>query len=315
MTLIQKISNDLDVPTKMLDEAVLYARDLVKYIKMKKKNGGIRRVMQPSRKLKVIQYWLIRNVFSQMKVHECSMAYRDGLSIKDNAEMHSSRRYFLKLDFQEFFPSIKYKDFRPILFSWHESTQPVWDFDKKTEKVIRKACFYKEDRLPIGYPSSPVISNIVMYNFDVTLFSPLSEEKVKYGNVVYTRYADDMVFSTDKKGACKEIHKYVNRVVRSLKSPKLALNNYKTRYVSSSGGSALVTGLRVCYDGHVTLHRRYKDKVRLLLSLYKKGQLEKEDVPKLRGHLAYVRHVDSVFFTKLNKKHFRTLERLGSVDK
>lgn len=313
MKLKQKISEDLDIPIGMIDEAINAARRLVKHIKMRKRNGEIRTVVQPSRKLKVIQYWLMRNAFSAMKIHECAMAYRKMLSIKDNAERHIGQRYFLKLDFKDFFPSVEYKDLKPMLSSWHTSTHPEWDFDEEAEEIIRKACFYKGDRLPIGYPSSPVISNVVMYDFDVHVLSKLSDEKSKYGDVVYTRYADDMVFSTNRKGACKKIYKCVKAEVKQWKSPKLTINDAKTRYVSSSGGSALITGLRICYDGHVTLHRSYKDKIRLLVSLYDKGKLRKEDVASLRGHLAYARHVDSVFFTKLQNKYFKTLERFESA--
>ena len=55
MNLVQRISHDLAIPEAMLEEALLYARRLVKHIKIEKKDGKIRKVYQPSRKLKVIQ--------------------------------------------------------------------------------------------------------------------------------------------------------------------------------------------------------------------------------------------------------------------
>ena len=134
---------------------------------------------------------------------------------------------------------------------------------------IRRACFYyKDDLLPIGYPTSPIISNVVMHEFDTQIMALLSNED-DYGKSVYTRYADDLTFSTDMKGACKEIKTLVTTELRKMESPKLKLNPQKTKYVSSSGGSAFITGLRICHDGHITIHRKYKDKIRLLSLLQK----------------------------------------------
>jgi hypothetical protein len=56
----------------------------------------------------------------------------------------------------------------------------------------------------------------------------------------------------------------------------------------------------------------YKDKIRLLISLYKKGVLSNGDISKLRGHLAYVKNVDSVFYTKLQNSNFKSIHELES---
>lgn len=313
MNLIDKISQDLNIPKEMLNEALFFSRNLVKLLRITKKDGGERKVFQPSKKLKVIQYWLIKNVFSIMKVHKSAMAYKENISIKNNAVKHSKNKYFLKLDFKDYFPSIMFEDFLPYLESWHEKAKPVWNLNKEAIWVIKDSCFYKEDRLPIGYPSSPIISNIVMYNFDVEVTSMLSDHIERFGRVEYTRYADDMVFSTNKKGACKEILKNATDLIENIKTPKLKINSKKINFVSSSGGSALVTGLRICHDGHITLHRNYKDKIRLLISLFSKERLKNEDISRLKGHIAYVKNVDSVFYTKLQHKYFKTLDKLNSI--
>lgn len=312
MNLLDKISQDLNIPESMLEEALMYSRSRVKLIRIPKRDGGERKVFQPSKKLKVIQYWLIKNVFSKMKIHESAMAYRERISIRGNAVKHANNKYFLKLDFKNFFPSIKFKDLTPYLHSWHKKTKPEWNLNKKTTSTIKQACFYKEDRLPIGYPSSPIISNIVMYNIDLSITSLLTKNKGSLGKVDYTRYADDLVFSTNKKGSCKKILSKVERLIDKVETPKLSINRKKTNFVSSSGGSAIVTGLRICHDGHITLHRKYKDKIRLLISLYKKGVLSNGDISKLRGHLAYVKNVDSVFYTKLQNSNFKSIHELES---
>ena len=310
MKLIETISNDLNVPVEMLQEATAFSRKLVKHIKIPKRDGTYRLVYQPSKKLKIIQYWLDYNIYRNLAVHDCATAYQNNKSVKFNAVKHQQGRYFLKLDLKDFFPSIKFVDFSPYIQSWNTSEGFPYDEDDLLE-LIRYSCFYIGDSLPIGYPTSPIISNIVMYSFDSKIISKLTD-KGKYGAAVYTRYADDMTFSTNLKGACNKLRTLVRNELKSMRSPKLAMNASKTRFVSSSGGSAFITGLRVCHDGHITIHRRYKDKVRLLVSLYEKDRLSQEDIRSLRGHLCYIRHVDSPFYTKLQNRHFASLNMILS---
>ncbi|MCB2185504.1 MAG: retron St85 family RNA-directed DNA polymerase [Deltaproteobacteria bacterium] len=285
------------------------SRRCVKHIKIPKHNGGFRLVVQPTRKVKLIQYWLIDNVFSKMEVHSSAMSYRPNISIRRNAEVHKNMRYFLKLDFIDFFWSLNYSDFVVVFDSFLGRKKILWSDNKFDRNLMRCCCFYKDDALPIGYPSSPIISNIIMYNLDVAIKNKLEvlEEKIG-GKIVYTRYADDLVFSTNIPGACEEIKNSIISLVSGCNSPKLKFNYNKLKMTSSSGGSAVVTGLRICHDGHITLRREYKDQVRFFLNLMAKDGLKKEDIFVLRGHLAYVQDVDPVFYTKLQEKYFKQIE-------
>ncbi|TVT54121.1 MAG: RNA-directed DNA polymerase, partial [Sedimenticola thiotaurini] len=212
-------------------------------------------------------------------------------------------------DFKDFFPSIKWHDLKPILQSWHASSDIDWELDADAENLIRRSCFYLNDALPIGYPSSPIISNVVMFSLDVEISSVFSDSE-KYGNVVYTRYADDIVLSTDKKGMSKDLISAISGVIMKSTSPVLLLNPKKTKIGSSSGGTATVTGIRVCNDGHLTIHRHHKDHIRLLLSLYKKGSLNKDEHSSLLGHLSYVQYIAPSFYSKLQKKYFKEIAAL-----
>lgn len=148
-----------------------------------------------------------------------------------------------------------------------------------------------------------------MYEFDSQMTALLSD-KDKYGTTIYTRYADDLTFSTDLKDSCKTIKSLVAKELRSIESPSLKLNPSKTRFVSSSGGTAFITGLRICHDGHITIHRKFKDRIRLLISLYQKGILSEVEKNSLKGHLFHIRNVDSSFYTKLQNRHFISLNNL-----
>lgn len=307
--MIGTISKDLNIPEDMIKDTLLYSRKHVKHIKIPKKDGSYRRVYQPSRKLKLVQYWLIKNIFEELKVHPAAMAYRKSFSIKSNVYSHKNRRFFLKLDFKDFFPSITVNDLCPIIYEFYKAKKCAWNIDELLE-IIKLSCFYIDDKLPIGYPSSPIISNAVMFNFDSKTVSLLEGQKSKFGEIQYTRYADDLTFSSNRKGVCLLIKQLVEDIIRNLDSPKLTINPEKTRFLSSTGGSAFVTGLRLCYDKHITIHRKYKDRIRLLLSLYDKNTLNESDINTLKGHLSYIRHVDSPFYTKLQKKYFKSITKL-----
>lgn len=310
MALLDKISEDLQVPQTILAEALLDSRRLVRHIYIPKKGNRFRVVYQPSKKLKIIQYWLMHNVFPSMQVHQCATAYVKGASIKNNAQRHKKNKYFLKVDFKDFFPSITFCDLLPLLDQWRKNISHGWQLNAKAKNIIRLACFYKQDRLAIGYPTSPIISNIVMFKFDVMVTDFLESHQQRIGQAVYTRYADDLTFSTNIKNSCKFIYNGIAQIVKEMQTPKLAINKDKTRFVSAPGGSAVITGIRICHDGHLTLHRKYKDKVRLLLSLYEKGRLKIQDIPKLIGHLTYIQWADPVYYTKLQEKYFVSIDAL-----
>lgn len=312
MHIKQAIANDLSIPITLIDEAISLARVHVKMFRIKKRSGGTRQIFHPSKKLKTVQYWLMHSVFSLMTVHDASMAYRDGVSILHNAKRHRSNRFFLKMDLEKFFPSISFNDFIPILRLWHKSAKPQWDLDKEAEDIIRRVCFYKDDMLAIGYPCSPIIGNIVMAEFDSKVSALIANEN--YGAVIYTRYADDLVFSTDKKGACTKLKDEIVNLVDTFESPNINVNHSKTKIGSSTGGSASVTGLKVCSGGHITIHRKQKDHIRLMLSLFKKGKLHHDDEKSLLGHLSYCHYVAPEFYTKLSKKYFKEIYELRTKD-
>ncbi|HLP97702.1 MAG TPA: retron St85 family RNA-directed DNA polymerase [Sideroxyarcus sp.] len=309
MAIKEIISRDLNIPLSIIDEALKAARSHVKTFHIAKRNGKDRLILQPSKKLKTIQYWLIINVFGKHEVHKAAMAYVNNKSILDNAILHRENKFFVKMDLRDFFPSIKYSDLKPRILEWHRKTSPEWELDTEAENLIRLSCFYKDDRLAVGYPSSPIISNIVMMEFDIAVSNLISDTS-KYGDAIYSRYADDLVISTNKSGVSNLIIKNISALISETLSPKISLNSSKTRIGSSTGGTASVTGLKICNNGHITIHRKQKDHIRLLLSLYKKGLLKDLEYESLLGHLAYVRHVDSTFYSKLQNKYFSEISQL-----
>jgi RNA-directed DNA polymerase len=95
-----------------------------KVYQIPKRSGGQRTICHPSRELKALQYVFLREILADLPVHEAATAYRRGSSIKENASRHLSSRIILKLDFENFFPSIKVADWaayaRAMLPHWTE---------------------------------------------------------------------------------------------------------------------------------------------------------------------------------------------------
>lgn len=279
----------------------------VKKLQVPHKNKpGYRLVSRPSSELEILQRWLVLRFFNNYRIHPMAMAFLPNRSVLTNANFHKENNYFIRIDFKDFFPSIRISDLVSALLADKNCADSIIQYDGYRQFLAR-ICFDFADSLPVGYISSPAISNIVMWEFDLKLSELVSTKKILLGNGLVTRYADDIIFSTNLKGGCDNFLKIFRELVDSNTSPKLKINEKKTAYSSRSGGSAIVTGLRVCADGHVTVDSRYKDIIRLMLSLHAKGKLKDSDLPILRGHLAYVRHVAPAFYSKICLKFVETI--------
>lgn len=280
--------------------------------KIPKRNGGYRTIYHPSSKIKLIQYWLINNVFSHLPIHDAAYAFVRNRSIKDNALRHAESRhkYYVKIDLKNFFPSISYNDFEYAFKAYRDRINYPTEFDNELLQLIKTTCFITDESLPIGFPSSPIIANFVAREFDEKFTYKLNS--IDQLNAIYTRYADDIIVSTNMKKASKLILDAFNKTLNDI-NQSFKINDEKIHICSASGGSIIVTGLKVCHDFHITLHKKSKDKIRLLLSLLAKGKLKKEDYNILSGHIAYSKNVDSHFYTKLSRKYFKELKELENT--
>jgi retron-type reverse transcriptase len=269
----------------------------------------MRTIAQPSRAVKRLQYWVIANVLKQYPIHSAALAYRKGKNIFHNAQVHASNRYLLKLDFKDFFHSIKAMDFE--LFVKEHLPQDVQLSDVY---YLIRILFWMRQRselvLSIGAPSSPILSNILMYEFDcrvTELCNPLK--------VVYTRYADDLTFSTSSRNTLKSVEEQVNRICHELPYPRLSINSEKTVHASMAK-SRRVTGLVLSNDGSISLGHERKRELHAAVHHYKVGKLNEKDISKLAGMLAYVHSVEPQFVRVLARRYGRdVLDRLFSANR
>src|SRR5476649_1643328 len=159
-----------------------------------KRNGGVREIAQPAKELKFMQRIISSELHKKLKIHENAYAYIENRDIKKNAFQHKDQAFLLKMDFCDFFHSIKPDDLNKCLIKNELEVNP------ENINYLRKLFFYKKTKksaltLSIGAPSSPFLSNAIMFEFD-TIVTKLCTEN----NITYTRYADDLTFSSNQKG-------------------------------------------------------------------------------------------------------------------
>lgn len=308
-SIIELVSEELKVPTQLIENALRLAHVKFRKIRVPKRSGGYRTIVQPAAELKLIHSWLNARFLSLLPLSSVATAFFPGASIIKNVSLHRWSRYSVRVDLADFFPSIRGSDLIRVIQE-ETSILPTWTGEAELCSFIRRACFDRVDRLPIGYPTSPSIANAVLFNFDNELIRTISEDSTRFGRGVLTRYADDFVFSTDKPGACRSFVEAIGSLTSKTDSPRLKINSAKTRYMSRLGGSTLVTGLRVNQDGNVRVHANYRDHVRLLLKHFADGNLKPEECQKLVGHLAYIEHTDPMLFTRLSYRYFEAIANL-----
>lgn len=277
---------------------------------IEKRNGrGKRLIAQPTAELKVVQRWVVANYISKLPVHEAASAYRANKNIGDHARLHANNKYLLKIDFKDFFPSIKAKDFRRHIIKHLE-------IDTFLASELAYLLFRREKNkaltLSIGAPSSPALSNTLMYEFDTKL-TDFCQTK----GVTYSRYADDLALSTNVPHILDEVKIHVADLLKTIAYPRLLLNHEKTIFTSKKYQRRL-TGLTLANNGKISLGRERKRQIRAMADYYRKGKLEENLHGRLKGFLAFASSVEPEFVgrirTLLGEEKYATLLLHGSPD-
>jgi RNA-directed DNA polymerase len=290
--IVQKMAYALGLPESSIEGLAYAASHSYKQYTIKKASGGTRTIFHPSRALKSLQRWLNAAVICSWPVHSSAMAYRKGLSIHHNATAHRHSKYLLRMDFADFFGSIKDSDVDVYASEWPALFAHWTEDDKEFFKKIA----FRYGSLTIGAPTSPSISNALCMDLDVQLFDLCAKHEV-----TYTRYADDLFFSTIHSNVLKGIESGVVSVVAALKCPAgLSLNTAKTRH-SSRKGARRVTGIVLGSDGQTHIGRDLKRRIRAMLHEY--ATLSPEERARLKGLLGYATGLDPDFKNSLIMKY------------
>jgi RNA-directed DNA polymerase len=290
--LIEQISRQLQLPEQNLRAISHKAIHSYKTYTIPKRRRGSRIIHHPSKKLKMVQRWLLRQVIDQWAMHPAAFAYRPGTGIKQHASYHAKGNFLLRMDFENFFPSIH----RRHLSAYLEGQPPGVERWTADDRRFFLDIVCKGEELTIGAPSSPSLSNAVCFELDRRLVALAAEAKA-----TYSRYADDLFFSTVQPNVLRELATKVRHVVTTLPLPdSLVLNEGKTHHTSRKWKRE-VTGLIITPQGEVTIGRMRKRVMRALI--HKFENLTEEQRSGLRGSLAFARGIEPDLVNRLVLKY------------
>ena len=229
----------------------------------------------------------------------CVMGFTRGRSIVDNAKVHLGQNYILNLDLENFFTSIREARV------WKRLQLPPFSFPANVASKIAALCstqIVKEDGsvdyvLPQGAPTSPILTNIICEKLDRRLLGVAERF-----NLRYTRYADDITFSSMHSVLSIGGEAY-NEIVNVINEQGFSLNEKKTR-LHKKGSRQEVTGLIL--SDKINTPRKYTEELDVILYVWKKFGYDKAyaKLLSIRGQKAYQRKgmisLESVISGKLN---------------
>jgi RNA-directed DNA polymerase len=203
-----------------------------------KKTGGVRAISAPLPRLKEAQQWILDNILEQVVLHPSAHGFRRGRSIVTNAQPHVGALVVINLDLQDFFPSISYRRIKGVFLSlgYSEAVATILGLvctePEVTQIELDGRNYYiaqSERHLPQGAPSSPALTNLLCRRLDRRL-AGLANSR----GFAYTRYADDLTFSTTNPEKLRDIGNILQGTKSIVAHEGLAIHPDKTRVLRNS---------------------------------------------------------------------------------
>ena len=266
---------------------------------IRKKRGGKRLISAPMPRLKKAQHWILQNILNKVTLHSAAHGFVTQRSIVTNATPHLKAELVVNIDLKDFFPTIQYRRVKGIFraLGYSEKIATVLGLlctESEVDQIALDGRNYfvaKGERvLPQGAPTSPALTNILCRKLDARL-QGLAQ---KYG-FTYTRYADDMTFSTSGE-ARQHLTQLLANVRRIIKDEGLVLHPDKLR-IMRKGARREVTGVVV--NEQLTINRKRIKKFKALLFQIEKDGIEGKHwdgsdhlLSSVRGYAHYIHSVN-----------------------
>lgn len=258
---------------------------------IKKKNGGERTINAPDDKLKLVQkrlasllwetqknFWINNNINPNI-----SHAFEKEKSIITNAQIHRNKRFILNIDLEDFFYSFHFGRIKGFFEKDMNFKVP-----QEVALIIAQIACYK-GTLPQGAPSSPIITNLICKILDFRLLKLARRYKLDY-----TRYADDLTFSTNNQIFLNQKETFMRKVEGEIERAGFKINTKKTRFQYDTSRQE-VTGLIV--NKKVNVSREYYKNTRAMANnLYKNGEFMINGITgtisQLEGRFSFINQID-----------------------
>jgi RNA-directed DNA polymerase len=239
--------------------------DQYKIFTINKKSGGKRTITAPVTGLKKIQRSMADILQKIIWIKPSVYGFTKDRNIVQHAKIHSHRKYVFSCDIEDFFPSIHFGRIIGLL------TSKPYELNSNIAKAIAQMTTFKSI-LPQGAPTSPIISNMISSHMDSELQNLAKENKC-----FYSRYADDITFSTNTSFFPEEICKKESEIIIGTKLCKIIekhgfkLKESKNR-LHPRNEMQCVTGLTV--NEFPNVKRRFVRQIRAMLHAWEKYGLE-----------------------------------------
>lgn len=269
-----------------------------------------RTIYKTSKTLKDFHFFLNGFVLEHLPVdNSVSFAYRKGATLLQAVEPHSRSRAFFQADLKRFFDSIT----TPLIKSVLQCNQtPVADLSDYLGHVLDILTI--DGRLPIGYSTSPILSNACLLRFDRRL-AEISQTR----GWIYTRYADDIIISTDNRAAIAEADTVIEECLASELGNGFKLNPSKSK-LTTIGRKIKLLGLVILPTGSIAIDRDVRNRIESLIHFYirdrsrlarifeeERGEGMKEGLERLSGLISYTNAADPAYLEKLRSKFGTTV--------
>lgn len=294
--LIKYFSVETGLASSSLERLIMDAPNRYKTYTIPKRNGGTRTISQPAREIKHLQRLFSDKFLLSADIHDCSTAYREGYSILNNAMAHRKNGAILKVDFKDFFPSIDQYDWEK--YCQRKKLLDRHDIRLSSHLLFKRERYHSNLKLSIGAPTSPILSNILMYEFDKSMLQFCVENKI-----TYTRYADDLTFSASRLWFMIDVIKHIKQTIREIPYPrKLVINTKKTTFVTKKY-KRQITGLVISNNEKVSIGRDNKKKIHARYHHAVNNKISDFELCKLKGYLSYIKMIDQDFYEKLISRY------------
>lgn len=238
-----------------------------------KKSGGFRKIAKPTRVLKRIQRWILRNILSGLHVTLHCYGFEKGSRLRDHAEQHIGALAVLTLDVEDFFPSIGISRIVRIFRTAGYARSVAW--------MLARLCTWN-GVLPQGGPCSSKLANLVCYRMDLRLSAFASAR-----GFVYTRYADDLTFSCESMSLLAKARPFIAHIIAD---SGFVLNVDKARLIGPSGAK-IITGLVLAPESVGVGRRRLRE---LRVRIHRAHvQGDANSLSSIQGWLDYVSDTDA----------------------
>lgn len=263
-----------------------------------------RDICRPNKKLKKYHTFLNLFWFERFQTNMSVVySYRKGVNVYHAVSKHANSKHFFQTDIAKFFQSIDVALIRKTIIS-NVDLVPVADARLYIDRILDLVTV--DGVLPVGFATSPPISNACLFEFD----NLLQAYCVNKG-LIYTRYADDLIISSNSREDLADLSEKVQEVLIQTCGDKMELHRGKTK-VTHVGSKIKLLGMVILPNGSVSVDIKFKSKIEVILHFYSTDR-EKflnfvdSDIggglERISGYLGYINTVDKNYLNKLRRKY------------